>query len=95
MIQTVKSVFSDTMPNLQTRRRTGHFCLGQPAPLPSTCLPTEADIYNAAVYTRQQMEIKSNNFNRALISKHVVNKKVADEVISPWKNKGNLPTVQE
>ena len=59
------------MPNLKTRRRTGHFCLGQPAPLPDKCLPTEADVYNATVHKRQEFNLYSNNNSKTDIYKEV------------------------
>ena len=83
------------MPNLKTRRRTGHFCLGQPAPLPQKYLPTEAEVYNATVHKRQELNLLSNNFSNSLLPKSEINKRIAQELISLWVGKGNLPTLSE
>ena len=83
------------MPNLKTRRRTGHFCLGQPAPLPQKYLPTEAEVYNATVHKRQELNLHSNNFSNSLLPKSVIYKEIAHELISLWVGQGNLPTLSE
>ena len=59
------------MPNIKTRRRTSHFCLGQPASLPQKSLPTEADVYNATVHKRQEFNLNLNNNSKTDIYKEV------------------------
>lgn len=83
------------MPSYNTRRRTGHFCLGQPAPLSPFCLPTEGEIYNAVAFKRQELQAKTNNYNPADSSNQVVFKLVATEIMSLWVDKGNLPVIGE
>ena len=83
------------MPNISTRRKTGHFCLGQPAPLPELSLPTEAEVYNYIGYVKQQIQLKNNNFSNSSISESDIFKRVANDVISIWSFKGNLPTIGE
>ena len=83
------------MPNLKTQRRTGHFCLGQPAPLPDKCLPTEADVYNAIVHKRQEFNLKSNTYSNSEITKTEIFKEVAKDIITLWVVKGNLPNLPE
>ena len=78
------------MPNFLTRSKTAKFALGQPAPLPVTCLPLEVDVYNAIIFTKNKMKAdapKSKITNRSVCSK------VADDVKEVWENKGNLPTI--
>ena len=83
------------MPNLKTRRRTGHFCLGQPAPLPQKYLPTEAEVYNATVHKRHELNQHSNKFSNSLLPKFEIYKKISQELISLWVGKGILPTLSE
>ena len=83
------------MPSYNTRRRTGHFCFGQPAPLSPFCLPTEGEIYNAIAFKRQELQAKTNNYNPADSSNQVVFKLVATEIMSLWVDKGNLPVIGE
>ena len=78
------------MPNFLTRSKTAKFALGQPAPLPVTCLPLEVDVYNAIIFTKNKMKAdapKSKITNRSVCSK------VADDVKEVWEDKGNLPTI--
>jgi hypothetical protein len=81
------------MPSYRTRRRTGHFCLGQPAPLSPFYLPTEGEVYNAVAFKRQELQAKTNNFY--FTPNHEVFKLVALDVMSLWLEKGNLPVIGE
>ena len=67
-------------------------CLGQPATLPQRCLPTEAEVYNATVHKRQEFNLNSNTYNK---SKTDIYNEVAEEIITLWVVKGNLPTLPE
>ena len=52
--------FSDvifTMPTFLTRSKPSQYILGQPALLPLTCLPLEVDIYNAVIFTKNEMKL--------------------------------------
>ena len=83
------------MPSYRTRRRTGHFCLGQPAPLSPFYLPTEGEVYNAVAFKRQELQAKTNNYDPSATSNHEVFKLVALDVMSLWLEKGNLPVIGE
>ena len=81
------------MPSYRTRRRTGHFCLGQPAPLSPFYLPTEGEVYNAVAFKRQELQAKTNNYDPSATPNHEVFKLVALDVMSLWLEKGNLPVI--
>ena len=83
------------MPNLSTRRRTFHYCLGQPTNLPLTSLPTEAEVYNYLVYMKHQMQRVNNNFSTSTIPENEILTRVANDVASIWTEKGNLPTISQ
>ena len=67
-----------------TRRRTAHFILGQPSDLPANMLPLEVDVFN------KYQKIKEENPN--LLAKEIA-KKLSEEIVQLWKEKGNIPTV--
>ena len=72
-----------------------HFCLSQPAPLHQKYLPTQAEVYNATVHKRQELNLHSNNFSNSLLTKSEIYKKISQELISLWVGKGKLPTLSE
>ena len=78
------------MPNFLTRSKTAKFALGQPAPLPVTCLPLEVDVYNAIIFTKNKMKADAP---KSKITSRSVCSKVADDVKEVWEDKGNLPTI--
>ena len=76
------------MPTFLTRSKTAKFVLGQPAPLPLTCLPLEVDIYNAVIFTKNEMKLEDSGVtNRSVFSK------VAENVKEIWEVRGNLPSI--
>ena len=82
------------MPNLWTRRGTGHFSLGQPAPLSQKKLPTEAEVYNAIVHKKQQWQIENNNFSTAALPMANIKREVAIEVINLWEKRATCQQCQ-
>ena len=67
----------------KTRRSSGHFAFGQPSVLPNGVLPLDLDVFNYYQYLRKEESTDKSNTVR----------KIAQEVIDLWKEKGNIPTM--
>ena len=83
--------FSDVtfkMPTFLTRSKTAKFVLGQPAPLPLTCLPLEVDVYNAVIFTKNDMKLEDSG-----VTNISVFSKVAENAKEIWEVRGNLPAI--
>ena len=88
------------MPSLLTRSKTANFVLGQPSPLSVTCLPMEVDVYNAIIFTRNEMQVEATKMvdagkNSFTVSTKSVLTKVAQDVRDLWQFRGNLPTISD
>ena len=75
------------MPKLNlTRSKTQHFMLGQPAPLPSSQLPTRGDVINHVKWVMSSEGVGSRRPPDSVIFRNV-----ASQVIKLWADEG-IPT---
>ena len=81
------------MSSINTRKKTCHYRLGQPAPLTETVLPLEVDVYNAIGKTRTDLQLLSAS--QVPVQNKEVYMKVLEDIKVIWIDGGSIPIISD